>query len=414
MLSLSHEVGILSQLIGRRGSDLKRRARTTGSTRPAVRAGRGYWAVGVAWSLAIVFLTGSARAEPQISSIIVAFDARSDAQKQAVAAIQAHVNGLPLTVVVTPVEHQESLDERLASSGALAASRHALGTFYIESLGDGSLQIFFTEAGGEATLIRRLRPNQQGLRVALEQAAIVVRSLVEALLEGGTVGIANEADHPGAEKAGGVVSVNAAQTTAAAPESTESKGSKEVASENAEAAPEIGPAGHHLALVVGSPLTQFAAGVPWQAGLAAGVHWRATPAIYLGARYTFFSALTLSTPDAAVSLKRHPLEVLIGYREAGRLALNAELGAIADRVARTTLSTAEAFQATSDDARWLLALGARGGFSWCVWPPACVSMRIGADFVLTPYAYTIDSGQALPSLRRVRPRVELDLAVWVW
>src|ERR1041384_5857677 len=55
---------------------------------------------------------------------------------------------------------------------------------------DGALLIFFTEVSGEATLIRRLPPNRQGLRVGLEQAAIVVRSLVEALLEGGNVGIA--------------------------------------------------------------------------------------------------------------------------------------------------------------------------------------------------------------------------------
>jgi hypothetical protein len=149
---------------------------------------------GLSWSLATLLLARALGAQAPPSTIILTFDASSEAQKQAITAIRAHVSGLPADVVVVPVEHLRSLDSRLAAAGSLAASRQALGTFYIEIEPDGTLLIFFTEAGAEATLVRRLPPNDQGVRVALEQAAIVVRSLVEALLEGGTVGIAREAE----------------------------------------------------------------------------------------------------------------------------------------------------------------------------------------------------------------------------
>jgi len=62
----------------------------------------------------------------------------------------------------------------------------------------------------------------------------------------------------------------------------------------------------------------------------------------------------------------------------------------------------------------LLAFGARGGVSWSPWAPVWATMRVGADFLLTPYTYSLDSSEVVPSPRRVRPRVELELAVWVW
>src|SRR5437868_4497769 len=114
---------------------------------------------GLSWSLATLLLTRALAAQPKASTIILTFDASSEAQKQAITAVRAHVSGLPADVQIVPVEHQPSLDSGLAAAGSLAASRHALGTFYIEIEQDGTLLIFFTEPEAEATLIRRLPPN---------------------------------------------------------------------------------------------------------------------------------------------------------------------------------------------------------------------------------------------------------------
>lgn len=402
----------LNQLPMRPAAGSRLRTRKTAGNPTRACWQRSTRATGLALVLAAALLSRTAGAEPQPSTIIVAFDASSDAQKQAVAAIQAHVSDLPVLVVVVSAERPRALDARLAASGTLAASRQALGTFSIEVAEDGSLLIFFTEADGEATLIRRLRPNQQGVRVALEQAAIVVRSLVEALLDGGTVGITPHSDGNVESKPSEIVGGEGAPSPGAAPATVDAPRTERPGVP--EAPLKAGPNARRLALAAGSAVTQFAADVPWQAGFSVGIHWRATHELYAGARYTLFPALTIGSADAAVSVRRHPLEAFVGYREPGRVALNAEVGITADRAARTTVRTAAPFQATSPEARWVLAVGARGGFSWSPWSVVSGSMRMGADFVLTPYSYAIESAEALPSTRRVRPRVEIELAVGVW
>ena len=368
---------------------------------------------GFRWSLATLLLTRALGAQPQSSTIILTFDASSEAQKQAIAAIRAHVSGLPADVVIVPVEHQRSLDSRLAAAGSLAASRQALGTFYIEIEPDGTLLIFFTEPGAEATLIRRLPPNDQGVRVALEQAAIVVRSLVEALLDGGNVGIAPEVDRAEsakpAENAAEPASPEQSSAVPALPSSEPSSSES-----GSEASPEAGSVRPGIAITAGYTATDFASVMPWQSGFSAGLQWLATPVVYAGARSTFFPTYTAATEDAVVAVARRPIEALVGYRGASPLALNGEVGLLVDAARRTTVSTSESLSPTSPSTRWMLSLAARAGFSWSPWSRIRTSLRGGADFVLTPYAYKVDSAVAAPSPHRVRPRMELELAADIW
>jgi hypothetical protein len=357
-------------------------------------------------------LTRALGAQPPPSTIILTFDASSETQKQAITAIRAHVSGLPAEVVIVPVEHQRSLDSRLAAAGALAASRRALGTFYIEIEPDGTLLIFFTEAEAEATLIRRLPPNQQGVRVALEQAAIVVRSLVEALLDGGSVGIAPKADRAGSAEAPAEPDLLPERTSAAsALPSPEKPGPSRSRSE---ASPKAASARRRMAITAGYTGTDFASAMPWQSGFSAGFAWLATPVVYAGARYTLFPTYPVATEDAVVAVARRPIEALVGYHAASPLALNGEIGLLVDAARRTTVSTAESLRPTSPSTRWMLSFAARAGFSWSPWTRIRASLRGGADFVLTPYAYTIDSAVAAPSPRWMRPRMELELAADIW
>lgn len=351
----------------------------------------------------------TARAEPAAATVVLTFDARSPIEKQVIVAIRAHLSELPVNLVVVPLEQQTSLDLGLSASGDVASAQQALGAFRFEVGADGSLLVFFTETAGETALIRRLRPNSRGTRVALEQAAIVVRSLIEALLEGGEVGVARGAARSFEPKS---------KQEAAGPR--EGSPSRSPTAERAEAAEaERHPAAaqapsQRLALTAGLTTTQFATGQAWQSGFSAGAHWLATPELYAGARYTFFSQLSSSSADAAVIVGRHPLEGLVGYREAGRIGLNTELGLLVDRVTRTTVRTAESLRATAPDARWVLAAAVRGGFSWSPWRPLRASLRVGADFLLMHYSYAIDAGDALLSPAWVRPRVELELASCLW
>jgi hypothetical protein len=367
----------------------------------------------LACCLAAVLLCRTLGAQPRPSTVILTFDASSEAQKQAIAAIKAHVRGLPAEVVVVPVEHAESLAQQLAASGSLAASRNALGTLHIQIAEDGALLIFFTEPEGEATLIRRLPANRQGPRVAFEQVAIVSRSLIEALIDGGRIGLVPETSRqPDAE-----VEEEPQSSADPAPEPSESL--DEAAPSElppSEAAREDSPnefasERKWIAVTAGYTLTHFAAGMPWQSGFSAGVHGLVTPRFYAGARYTFFPALTAGTDDAVVSIQRYPIEALVGYRGAGAFALHGEAGMVADHTLRTTVRTSSAFRATSPESRWTFAFAARAGASWAPAPRFRVALRGGADFVLTRYSYRLESGEAAPSPDWVRPRMELELAV---
>jgi hypothetical protein len=369
---------------------------------------------GLSWSLATLLLARALGAQSPASTIILTFDASSEAQKQAITAIRAHVSGLPADVVIVPVEHLRSLDSRLAAAGSLAASRQALGTFYIEIEPDGTLLIFFTEAGAEATLIRRLPPNDQGVRVALEQAAIVVRSLVEALLEGGTVGVAREAERGrSAEEAeapaepASSAERSSAESALPSPEEPPSQSDAEEAAEAVSGRPRLG-------ITAGYTATDFASLMPWQSGFSAGLQWLATPVVYVGARYTLFPTYTAATEDAVVAVDRQPIEAFVGYRGTDPLTLNGELGLLVDAARRTTVSTAESLRPTAPSTRWMVSLAARAGFSWSPWSRVRASLRGGADLVLTRHAYRIDSAVAAPSPHWVRPRVELELAADIW
>jgi hypothetical protein len=339
-----------------------------------------------------------------VPAIVVTFDAGSDVQNQVIDAIRAHVSDLPVELVTVSVERDDVLGRRLAAAGTVATARRALGTFDIEVAPDNSLLVFFTEADGETTLIRRLQANPQGWKVALEHGAIVVRSLVEALLDGGRVGIAPGAGH-GAEPKGNVER-RPSDTTAATPDGA--------LRTKAERPTEVEAAERRLAITAGYTATEFAPRVAWQSGFAVGAQWLVTPVVYAGARYTLFPALTVTTADAVVSVGRHPLEVLVGYRETGRVGLNGELGIVGDRVTRTTVRTAASLRATSPDARWLFAVTARGGFSWSPWGPLTASLRFGADFAVTRFAYAVDSAEPLVLPGWIRPKLELELGAHLW
>ena len=377
-------------------------------------AGRGRrryasWVTRFVCGLATILLTGALRAEPPTRTIVLTFDAASETQKQAITAIRAHVSDLAVEVVTVSAARDDGLDHRLAASGTLAATRHALGTFGIDVAEDGSLLIFFTEADGETMLIRRLPPKREGSRVTLEHAAIVVRSLVEALLDGGNIGIA-----PGAGRSFGPKSKEVTPNTVPGAQPTVPVLSDRSTSARADRRTEAHAVSQRPVVTAGYTTTEFASEVAWQSGFSAGAHWLVTPTLYAGARYTFFPDLTYATTDAVVLIGRHPLELLVGYRETGRVGLNAEIGVVADRVTRTTIRTAEALRATAPDARWLLAVAARGGFSWSPWSPLRASMRFGADLALMKYAYAIDPGEPLVFPSWIRPRMELELAARLW
>jgi hypothetical protein len=359
------------------------------------------------------------------ATIVVTFDPRSIEQGTAVSAVKAHMSGLPVQVLLEPVQPARTLGQRLTTSASLALSREALGTFSIEIGPDRELLIFFTEPDGSATLIRRLPPSREGVRVAVEQAAIVVRSLVEALLEGRRIGMTPDAEAPPAR----------AQPTT--PEKSEKSERPQLTQSTAQAAPEAAkpeaePLGvsievqetpepeaparpkRRFAISGGYTGTDFAPNVEWESGFTLGARWLARQTLYAGLRYTFFPRIEGGADAARVSVARHPIEIVAGYVGTAVLAPNAELGVVADYSRRETLHTAPEYQATPAATRWTFALGLRAGVTWSASSAVQLSLRGGVDFLLTRYSYAVPAERPAILPRNVRRRLELEVALAPW
>jgi hypothetical protein len=341
------------------------------------------------------------------------YDSTSEEQRRTLAAVRVYLRDLPVELVVETSERKRDLADRLAESGELATSHQAVGTFAIEPSRDGSTLVFFTEAGGEATLVRRFPPSRQSTSVAAEQAAIVVRSLVTALVEGGRLGVVPDT----AREEPGKPERQAPHTAPEAPLPLEPARvtSREVGSTKSEALPStVAPATHGSFFVaVGLVVTVPGGGLPLQPGASVGLRWFAASTLYAGARYTFNPTAELDAGSARISVARRPAELLLGYERRASPGLNGELSLLLEQVQRRTLESDEGFEPTPATTHWNLAVGPRIGVTLAPSPVLRLTLRAGADFLLKRAEYSTDEAVLLdPSA--VRPRLELEAGFGLW
>jgi hypothetical protein len=323
-------------------------------------------------------------------------------------------------VVFDTVPRTRSFGQKITTAGDLARSRGTLGAFSLERADDGAFLVFFTEPGGNSTLVRRLPPNAQGARVAVEEAAIVVRSLVQALLEGHRIGMTSEAaaaderellpearppDETPAEEAAAPAGQRESAEGPSAPDEADRVAAHDWPSPSRT---------RTVAATAAYAGTDFAPDASWQSGFTLGFRWLALSPFYAAARYTFFPELEGGTTETAVSIARHPAEVVAGYVGATRVAANAELGITVDYVTRRTRSNTAGYEPTPAKARAMVALGARAGVTWAMMPALELGARGGADLLVTSYEYVMPEGDAVLSPHRVRPRLDVELALGLW
>jgi hypothetical protein len=345
---------------------------------------------------------------------VLTYDPSSERQQQALAAVRAHLRGLSVELLTESVAQDRDLAERLAASGALATSHSALGTFSIEQGADRSILVFFTEPGGSATLVRRLPTSELDDRVAIEQAAIVVRSLVEALLEGGRLGVVAK----GAE--------SSAPPRGKAPASPESTRQPRKSDATASTPPESSPspftteppapgeaASHRFFVFLGYAGAYAGSELSWQQGASASARWLFAPTAYFGARYTLIPSSEVDTPAARISVTRRPAELLFGYAAGTRVLANLELSALFEQSSRETLATDAAFEPTRASSHWSFGMGPRAGAMLAPWAALRVAVRAGVDFMVAQPTYTT-AEQTVAAPARVRPRLEFEVGVGVW
>jgi hypothetical protein len=114
-------------------------------------------------------------------AIVLLFEPDQPDSEGLVRAIESHVVGLPVRVVLEPLARGDIL--KWFESGHLRAkARGAIGLFAIDTSRRDLWRLYFLDMeDGAPTLIRRLRPSPE--HAPFDDAGVAVRLLVEALLD---------------------------------------------------------------------------------------------------------------------------------------------------------------------------------------------------------------------------------------
>ncbi len=304
--------------------------------------------------------------------VVFAVDPQAKDAQAMIDAVRAHLTGLPIRLVIDPRGGAAS------GSGSEPASdgSHRIGTLTIDPATPGEWVVSFTEPAIDTTLVRRIRLKPQGKRVALEEAAIVVRSMVEAILDGGHVGIAR----PGLRSDEG-------SAVSSAPWRSR----------------------RGITATAGYLGTTFGSDVGWQSGGMIGLRWH-SGAFYAGIATQIFAPIATDTTPVSLLLVRHPGAIVVGYEGVSRLAPTIEVEIMADYVTRSNRKTEGGYAETAPESRWFFGIGAMAGVSWYFLPRIRLLGQGGIDWILNPYSYLAPPYVIVQSAA-VRPKIGIGVAV---
>lgn len=301
--------------------------------------------------------------QPSASVVLLMFDPEQPGSIPLVSAIESHLMGLAVMVEREPIERSEILTWLEAGRSRVQA-RKALGLFAIDTRQRDTWRLFFLGPDGPPTLIRRLQPRPE--YAPLDQAGVIVRLLVEALLDGKQVGMVEPVprDEPAQS------SVSASRPAADAKATDRSQASSAPAPDTAGAAAdsdEVAPEtraqtseGVRVAIAAGLSSTSWVVDKGWQFGALTGLglRWKSTS---LTLDYAWYPKLTHRVPEASISLSRHPLTARLAYRPAPGFSPLISLGAWLDPVTRSTLNTDSAHRSTASATSWSWGVVASAG-----------------------------------------------------
>ena len=355
-------------------------------------------------------------------AIVLMFEPGQPDSDRLVRAIESHLVGLPVRVVLEPLERGEILE--WFESGHLRAKAHgAIGLFAIEAGRRDLWRLYFLDMDGAPTLIRRLRPSPE--HAPLDDAGVAVRLLVEALLDARPLELGDPA-------AGGSSAASGSPARSLSGRRRRSSARKESVAGSAKAAtaPPSGPAPAEsdpsdapetepqprrapgpFGFFLGPVGTTWVAGQAWQFGARGGaeVHLKATWSVSLD--YTWYPTASLELEGASLAWDRHPIAAQAAYRPSAGISPRFWLGLWGDAVSRKTLASAAPYVGTTSVTTW--SWGPGGGVGLAT--PSSWSFNalldVGLDIATQRVEYVVESATqqaaATTGTRIFRPSVSL-------
>ncbi len=152
----------------------------------------------------------------------------------------------------------------------------------------------------------------------------------------------------------------------------------------------------------------------WQEGLVLRAWAQARP-IRFGLSYSIFPGLSVSSDLAEITIYRHPIEAFVGVRiGTGAVNVLAESAFCADPIRRETALAQPPLTGQPPNWRWLWSVSARLRFETRLFSPVWFTAAAGAEFPLNPYAFELavaEQRQRLARILSVRPTFEMGLVV---
>jgi len=347
------------------------------------------------WASALVLCAGGVLAAHPRVVLLVSTRAESAAARKATDGLELAVRG-QLDELAVPIATLPSQEESWAANSRLArkaaASEPTLAVVWFEQHAH-EFTVFFYDPSGPHLYSRRV--DAGSFMAVSEEVAIVVRSAVGAVLEGGSVSMAE---------------LSLPTAAVAAPPAPPPPAPKS-------AEPERRGGLWLGASYVG---TLYALEAPWQHGVAISAAFAAAKSPWFaGVSYTYFPPLALESARISTQLQRHPGEAFVGAQlRLASLLFVVEGAVVGDRVDRATLQVPEGLTAAADGHRWQWALSSRLGCTISLTPRVRGMLNLGAEFLLSRFDHVVEIGpttqETLAAPMPARPRVELGLEFDVW
>ena len=168
------------------------------------------------------------------------------------------------------------------------------------------------------------------------------------------------------------------------------------------------------AIALSGILTHPVSEANWQGGLSLRLWARVRP-VRFGLGYSVFPGLAVSSNQAGILVQRHPMEAFVGYRlGSGDLNVIVESAFSADPIRRETTFSREPLSGQQPNWRWLWAVSGRVRFETYLVSSLWLTTAGGAEFPLNPYSFEFAMAgqtQALAKILPVRPTFELGLVL---
>jgi hypothetical protein len=344
-----------------------------------------------------LLVSPTVRAEEPAPPVVVLLFAAQDegAANTLLGAVQAQLGDLPVQLSIErSAEFPATLPDQVGVAADVAARLSATTVFWFDVSIPEQIFVYLAERGGSRVLVRAVDATGEVER--LESTAVIVRGLVQAVLEGGTIGIQSPPASP------------PPQPTPPAP------GESPAASPVPEPAMPV-PARSWLGLQLAYAVDFFSDQVTVVQGVAAGLLFHVDPNWSLFAAYRVLTDADASGGGVDLSVSRHPMELGVRFRwPLGDWDLGASFFGVADYLTRETVSRSSGMAVVGNNSAWLGGIGLVLHTSYRIAGSFRVFLDGGIDALVNRVEYVVQTSDGQSVVLRswyVCPTLLLGLSV---